>query len=270
MTDGAATQRIQEAVEAQVQAFAAASADGSRRVVVKTLGSPAVYVAHEAQRVTPAASVAKLILAVGLFEAARRGEIDLDQRVRVGDLSRTMYPSVIQALDADTTLSVREICGFAMVSSDNPATEYIRHLLGQERIDAVIKDLKLESTVMPVGFSEAELGPVGRANTTTAEDMLRLVEYIHDSEHLDVLRRFLTNYQRNDRIPARLDDEVPVEHKTGSLRGIVNDAGVVLHPQVPIAMVFLTSQQTDNVRTATEIGEVSERIVRIITEGAAY
>ena len=260
---------VTEAVEAQVRAFGNAG-DGFRSVIVKTLSTPAIYVAHDAVRVTPAASIAKLILGVGLFEAADRGELDLDERVRVSELSSTMYPSVIQALDPSGSLSVREVCGFAIITSDNPATEYIRHLLGQERIDAVIKDLGLDATVMPAGYSERELGPLGRANTTTAEDVLRLVEHVHTAPHLDSLRRYLTNYQRNDRIPARLDDNVPVEHKTGSLRGVVNDAGVVLHPRTPIAMVFLTDQQADNVRTATEIGEVSERIVRIVTEGAAY
>ncbi|MFG2908145.1 serine hydrolase [Kitasatospora sp. NPDC048286] len=240
-----------------------------RSVLVKTLDGPRLTVAHRADQVLPSASLAKMILGVALFDSAERGELDPDERVRVGTLPSTMYPSVLQALDPDSTVTVRELCGFALVTSDNPAAEHVRTVLGQERIDATVKAVGLHSTSFPAGFSERELGPLGRANVTTAEDMLRLVEHIDRTPHLEPVRRYLVNYLRNDRIPSRLDDDVPVRHKTGSLRGIVNDAGIVLHPANRIAMVFLTEGQTDNVRTAQEIGEVSERIVRIIAEGSA-
>ncbi|MBP0450083.1 serine hydrolase [Kitasatospora sp. RG8] len=262
---------VRTAIATQIAAFAEGGNDrGVRSVLVKTLHDPQVIVAHRADQVLPAASLAKMILGVALFEAGRRGEIDLDVRVRIADLPGTMYPSVLQALDPETTVTVRELCGFALVTSDNPAAEYVRAVLGQDRIDSTIKGLQLNSTLFPAGFSEAELGPLGRANTTTAEDMLRLVEHIDRTPHLEPLRRYLVNYLRNDRIPSRLDDDVPVRHKTGSLRGVVNDAGIVLLPGTPVVMVFLTDGQSDNVRTAQEIGELSERIVRIVAEAAAH
>ncbi|MFJ7273945.1 serine hydrolase [Kitasatospora sp. NPDC098663] len=260
---------VRTAIAAQIEEFTQGTNAGVRSVLVKTLGNPQLTVAHRADLVLPAASLAKMILGVALFEWAERGEVDLDARVRIGSLPGTMYPSVLQALDPDSTVTVRELCGFTLVTSDNPAAEHLRAVLGQDRIDATIKTLGLHATLFPAGFSERELGPLGRANTTTAEDVLRLVEHIDRAPHLEPIRRYLVNYLRNDRIPSRLDDDVPVRHKTGSLRGIVNDAGIVLHPATPIAMVFLTDNQSDNVRTAQEIGEVSERIVRIIADGAA-
>ncbi|MFF7991832.1 serine hydrolase [Kitasatospora xanthocidica] len=260
---------LRSAIAAQIEEFVSAADTGVRSVLVKALDTPRLTVAHQADLVLPAASLAKMILGVALFDSAERGEVDLGVRVRIDSLPSTMYPSVLQAFDPDSTVTVRELCGFALVTSDNPAAEHIRAVLGQERIDATIKTLGLQSTTFPAGFSERELGPLGRANTTTAEDMLRLIEHIDRTPHLDPVRRYLVNYLRNDRIPSRLDDDVPVRHKTGSLRGIVNDAGIVLHPAGRIAMVFLTEGQSDNVRTAQEIGEVSERIVRIIAEGEA-
>ncbi|MFJ5119410.1 MULTISPECIES: serine hydrolase [unclassified Kitasatospora] len=260
---------VRAAIAAQIEEFAqGGNGAGVRSVLVKALGDPQLTVAHQADRVLPAASLAKMILGVALFESGEHGDLDLDARVRIGDLPSTMYPSVLQAFDPDSTVTIRELCGLSLVTSDNPAAEHIRSVLGQDRIDSAIKNLRLNSTVFPVGFSERELGPLGRANTTTAEDMMRLIEYIDQKPHLEPLRRYLVNYLRNDRIPSRLDDDVPVRHKTGSLRGVVNDAGIVLHPYTPIAMVFLTDGQSDNVRTAQEIGELSDRIVRIITDGA--
>ncbi|MFE6055330.1 serine hydrolase [Kitasatospora sp. NPDC056446] len=260
---------LHAAIAAQIEGFVSTADPGVRSVLVKTFDGPGLTVAHRADLVLPAASLAKMILGVALFEAAERGELDPGARVRIGSLPGTMYPSVLQAFDHDSTVTVRELCGFALVTSDNPAAEHIRAVLGQERIDATVKALGLHNTAFPAGFSERELGPLGRANTTTAEDMLRLIEHIDRTPHLEPVRRYLVNYLRNDRIPSRLDDDVPVRHKTGSLRGIVNDAGIVLHPAGRIALVFLTEGQSDNIRTAQEIGQVSDRIVRIITAGAA-
>ncbi len=119
--------RTQAAVAAEVKKFVEAGNDaGVRSVLVRPLGSPHLTVAHLADRVLPAASLAKMILGVALFEAGGRGELDLDTRVRVADLGRTRYPSVLQALDPESTLTVRELCGFSLVTSDNPAAEYVR------------------------------------------------------------------------------------------------------------------------------------------------
>ncbi|MFE2723522.1 serine hydrolase [Kitasatospora sp. NPDC059327] len=87
------------------------------------------------------------------------------------------------ARSASRSDAVRELCGFSLVTSDDPAAEYVRDALGQERIDATIKDLRLSSTAFPAGFSERELGPLGRANTTTATDTLRLIEHIERTRH---------------------------------------------------------------------------------------
>ncbi|MBV2151392.1 serine hydrolase [Kitasatospora sp. SUK 42] len=260
---------LRSAIAAQIEGFATAHVSGVRSVLVKTLGEPRLTATHQPDLVLPAASLAKMLLGVALFDSAERGELDPESRVRISSLPGTMYPSVLQAFDPDSTITVRELCGFALVTSDNPAAEHVRAILGQERIDATIKALGLHSTTFPAGFSESELGPLGRANTTTADDMLRLIEHIDQAPNLEPIRRYLVNYLRNDRIPSRLDDDIPVRHKTGSLRGVVNDAGIVLLPDNPVVMVFLTDGQSDNVRTAQEIGEVSERIIRIIKDGAA-
>lgn len=69
---------------------------------------------------------------------------------------------MLQALDLESALTSRELCGFSLITSDNPAADYLRQLLGQDRIDTVIKDLQLTSTRMLAGFSEQPADKDGR------------------------------------------------------------------------------------------------------------
>lgn len=255
---------IQAAVDAEIRDFVAAGPAGSRRsAAVRALDTPEISAAVNGEVPMPGGSTLKLISALAVLEAT---DLDLDARVRVSDLGRTMYPSVLQAFDAGAVLSVREVCAFSLITSDNPAAEYIRTLAGEDRCQRVIGRLGLSGTAFPVGFGDDRLGRSGRPNVTSASDMLRTVTYIADAPHLDDLRRYLLNNQRNQRIPSRLDDDIPVMHKTGSFTGVVNDVGVVYHPKARLALAFLTDGELDNVAASIEIGIRSDNILKIVTD----
>ena len=63
----------------------------------------------------------------------------------------------------------------------------------------------------------------------------------------------LTNNLRNARIPALLDEDVVVAHKTGSLDGVVNDAGIVSRGATAFIVAFMCDRQTDPIATQNEI-----------------
>jgi hypothetical protein len=69
------------------------------------------------------------------------------------------------------------------------------------------------------------------------------------------------------RIPLRLPDDgtVRVAHKTGSLAGVVNDAGIVEGCGVAMAVAVLCDGQRDAAVTGTEIGDCVESCWEAIT-----
>ncbi len=69
------------------------------------------------------------------------------------------------------------------------------------------------------------------------------------------LRHVLVNNLRNTRISLRLDDEIQVMHKTGTLADVVNDVGVIRGPQVRVAVAYFCDGQADTARTSVEIGD---------------
>ncbi len=119
---------------------------------------------------------------------------------------------------------------------------------------------------MIVGFTDQELGSVGRRNVSTAREALRIIEHIEASPRLGDLRRFLVNNQRNMRIPVRLEDEIPVMHKTGSLATVVNDVGVIHLPHARIALAYLCANEPDTALAGVAIGDSALRIVEIVSE----
>jgi beta-lactamase class A len=266
MSDDPGLVRAVESLRAEVSRFVnAGDQPGGRSVLVRSLDVPRLAASAAAGEVRPGGSLLKLVSAVALYAAAARGEVDLDAPVTVGSLGRTSYPSVLQALDPGRVLSVREVCAFSLITSDNPAAQYIREVVGQDRLDGAIDGLGLVGTRFPVGFTDAELGVAGRGNVTTAADMATMIEHIETAPTLGDLRRFLVNNQRNNRIPVRLDDEIPVLHKTGSLFGVVNDVAVVHHPAGRVVLAFMCDGEKDTVLAAVAVGDAAERMVAIVT-----
>jgi len=68
------------------------------------------------------------------------------------------------------------------------------------------------------------------------------------------------------RIPVRLEDEIPVMHKTGSLATVVNDVGVIHLPQARIALAYFCANEADTALAGVAIGDSALRVVEIVSE----
>jgi beta-lactamase class A len=229
----------QRAAERAVEKFVAG--DPGRSVAVRGAG---VEVAVRADRVRPAASLVKLAL-VSAVRAAP--DVELSARVRRDELGTTVYSSVLDVLEPGHEFTIGELCGLCLALSDNPASDYLLGLVGKDAVNERAGALGAVDTRIETGFSDPELG--SRANVTTAADALALV--IHSVREDEVA---LSNSLRNTRIPLRLPDETRVAHKTGTLEGVVNDAGVIFG-ETDLALAFLCEDQADPALTSIEIGD---------------
>lgn len=241
-------------VKSAVTAFAA-SAPG-RRVAVRALRGPRLGVGANADQVTPSASLIKLPLAVTVWDAAQEaGHLSLDTTIPRHTLGQTAYPSIIEVVQPERELSVRELIGIMLSTSDNPIAQYLLGLVGMEAVTATARRLGAKHTIMAVGFADEELGAAGRASVTTANDMIEMFAAVAGEPRYRSLVHAMRNSMRNFRIPLRLPDELYVAHKTGSLVGVVNDAGILYGREVDLAAAFLTDGQVDSARTSIDIGD---------------
>ena len=71
------------------------------------------------------------------------------------------------------------------------------------------------------------------------------------------------NNVRNHRLPAMLPDDLVVAHKTGSLKGVVNDVGII-ETKPPVLIAAMMDRQADPVRASVELGTLAVEVVEIL------
>lgn len=193
-------------------------------------------------------------------------QLDPEQSVSRSDLGTTSYPSLLEVFDPQHTFTLRELCGLMLATSDNPIGSYLTDRVGMGAVTRTARRIGATRTCMRVGFTDAQLGAVARDSETTAEDMALILEYVATQPHLTTMVRAMSNSMRNFRLPLRLPDDLPVAHKTGSLRGLAHDAGVLFGQNRDLVAVFLTDGQPDTARVGMEIGDCIADVWQLLGE----
>lgn len=236
--------------------------------------------AFNADEVFPTASAFKTVLLYVLYRQADAGRIDLAQRVTLRAEQRVPGSGVLQDLDPGATLTIKDIATLMITVSDNMATDLIYDLVGRAAVAETLRELGMSRTSLPLDTWEilaglhdldpddpsltyealkarlaSRLAPLDcRAaretpenNVTTPRDMVRLYEAIERGEGLspaarDAVLDILKRQKFRERIPALLPFGVQVAHKTGSIRGVRNDAGLVYAGDIVYAVALFTKR----------------------------
>ncbi|CAA9551851.1 MAG: hypothetical protein AVDCRST_MAG88-837, partial [uncultured Thermomicrobiales bacterium] len=157
---------------------------------------------------------------------------------------------------ADTTLplTTRGLL-YSMVGLDpaDPAHDYA---IGRERL-----------RTGPIEWESRALADAagGGNNLSTPRDLNRILERIERREGfrpasceamVDIMKR----QKYNTIIPLHLPGDTEVAHKTGSIRGVRNDAGIVYAPHGPYLISLFSKRLGDQVAGAAGLAEVSKAI----------
>lgn len=233
----------------------------------------------------PTASTLKTPLLYELFRQADAGKIDLTERVTLRHADRTPGSGVLQDLDEGLQPTIRDLAELMIIVSDNWATDMLYERVGKEAMAATLKELGMTQTFMPLNIREmfcalAEVDPADpmvdyhflkdhlknnvsspdsigyacdeRNDVSSPADMVQLVTVIHEGQGLspegrEGVMKILKDQNFNTIIPARLPLDAGIEtaHKTGSLRGIRNDVGMVYSPTLNYAIAFMSKGQDD-------------------------
>lgn len=241
-----------------------AAREAGRAVAVAGLEPGAAIEGIALDELRPAASSLKLALAGALLRMAQDGAIDLNERVAAGRLHGSKWPSVLDALEPDAELRLRDLMGFAITTSDNGASDLLFQRVGVARIAQWLHAAGCGAGAkFVVGYGDHAIEGSGRLNVFSLRDaVLVLRALLNDAIYVPVLRAMLNNV-RNQRIPRFLDDDVWVAHKTGSLNGVVNDIGIVFAPAGAFILSVLTVGQESSWQTEHDIARLAEKLVAL-------
>jgi beta-lactamase class A len=233
--------------------------------------------------VFPTASVIKALILVATYEAERAGRLRLDDRIPLTREMRVEGSGVLLYCAPGIAPTIGDLTWLMMSISDNVATNMLIDLLGIEAINGVGAALGLERTTLhrPISFDAP-----GHFAETSPRDMLRLFAHIDAGTAVDAaactaMLEILKECQSKDGIPRYLpihdtddDETAPVEvaHKTGSINGVRNDAGIVYlnryePPRRYILSIFTADVDDDRLWTpenaaSRAVAEVSRLVYR--------
>jgi beta-lactamase class A len=252
-----------------------------------------------ADTIFPTASTFKTVVLYELFRQVDQGRIDLTRRIAIEDKHRVPGSGVIQDLDAGANLTIKDIATLMINVSDNSATDILFALLGKDAIQQAVKDLNMARTSIPIptwvilswmhnldpddpSLTYADLkkrlttqdapwdckalSETPDNDITTPRDLLRLYEAIENGEGLsdsarDGILDILKRQKQSERLPARLPVGVIAAHKTGSIKGVRNDAGIIYAPDgTSYAVAIMTKGAEDGVAATRMVADVSKVI----------
>jgi beta-lactamase class A len=205
-----------------------------------------------------AASTMKVPVMLGIFEAVSRGELRLDQPVRVKNEFVSILDGSTYSLEAredsdkalydlaGTDVPLRELVRRMIVRSSNLATNIVIEFIGAPRVMALMNRIGAHDIRVLRGVEDDKAYHAGMNNTTTSHDLMRILRTLGEQKAIspDASREMidiLLAQEHNDGIPAGLPRGTRVAHKTGSITAISHDAALVFPDgRAPYVLVVLT------------------------------
>lgn len=209
------------------------------------------------------ASVLKIPVLVEAFRRIEAGEFTLDDRWELTTAEKNLGSGTLTYFDDGLMPTVRDLLTLMIIISDNTATDMVIHRLGNAAITQTMHSLGLTSIHLPLTirnifesilpnadptqdqYEQAKAAAVFELpadaagfstgpdnNVSTPRHMTDLLEMIFEGRAAgraacDGMLKILLKQQLNDRLPRFLPPGTRVAHKTGTLGGYRNDAGIL-------------------------------------------
>ena len=194
-----------------------------------------------------AASTMKVPVMLGIFEAVSRGELSLDQPVRVRNEFTSIFDGSTYALepreDSDSELyefigkdlPLEDLVRRMIVRSSNLATNIVIELIGAPRVMTLMKQIGANDIKVLRGVEDDKAYHAGMNNTVTALDLMLIFRALGEkrvisSDASQKMIEILAAQEHNNGIPAGVPKGTKIAHKTGSITAIAHDAGLVFRP----------------------------------------
>jgi serine-type D-Ala-D-Ala carboxypeptidase (penicillin-binding protein 5/6) len=229
---------------------------GKVTVAIRHLESGASYFYH-AEEPMPTASLIKLPTLIAFYRQVDSGVLSPDKLVTLTQADKVPGSGILTShFSPGSQLSLETIARLMITYSDNTATNLIADHIGLSATTVAMKELGLQETQLhsKVFRRDTSIAPersqkYGLGSTTAAE-MLRLLELLHRNEVASeescekILAHLLTCDDRS-KLMRFLPESIQGYHKTGAVNESRTDAGLFHTPNGSIAMVVLTSENQD-------------------------
>lgn len=223
------------------------------------------WIGHNEDQVFPSASTIKIVLLAALACQVDASRLSLDDLAPVQDSQEAGGSGVLQRMATpNLRLTLADHALLMIAISDNTASNVLIDAIGDAGVRDAARRLGLTHTALTRRF-------IGRApernapdNVTTAHDLVRVLEAIAShtaasSELCDWMLNILSAQQFTDRLGRALPDDVTFAGKSGSLKGLSHDCGLLISSKGTAAVAVLTQGPDKHGATAL-IGRIGAAV----------
>lgn len=221
------------------------------------------------------ASTFKIYVLIAFYDLVMNDKIVPNDKYLV-EKEELLPSSIIALLTQQEEYFIEDLATLMMVFSDNTATDILCKMVTFEHVKEIIEKIGIEKTVINkncngiiTGFfdiskTDTEEDMINKMknmkfttivsdkdNTTTPRDMVKTLEFLYNNKILneeyskkaiDTMLKCMTN----NRIPRYLPIEAKTAHKTGTIHGVVNDAGIVFTSKGDYIITFYSNSEPKN------------------------
>ncbi|WP_051663146.1 serine hydrolase [Alicyclobacillus macrosporangiidus] len=203
----------------------------------------------------PAASLIKIPILLEGLRQVHAGRVSLEQPIRISDVEVVWGTGIIQLMSRNIRWTFRDLLTLMIIVSDNTATNVIIDMLGMERVNALASDLGCSNTVLARKMMDFQARKEGLDNFTSAREVLVFLKEMVSGNTLpdsmkDLARQIMAGQQLNHKLPGDIPRDMlacmEIAHKTGELRGIEHDAGIITFGGNRVYAAVLTWDMEEN------------------------
>ncbi len=227
-------------------------------------------------QVLAAGSAIKIPVLMHLYHRAFRGDIDLDAPHTVRDRDIVGGSGVLQHLEGDVRLSLRDLAILMINVSDNVATNICIDRAGMDDVNCLLRELGCEESRLQRKMIDADAVRRGRENISTAQEMARWLEVLHTGEWenpslcqdvLSVLRK-----RKDSPIRRAIPADIPVAGKTGGLPGVRCEVAIIEQEHRPYVLAVMTAfgVDDDNSEAITGIAATVQAYLEVLDDFTEY
>lgn len=238
---------LADRIEQLLKPLGGHSAVAARTFAQATMSTTPPVVMIRAEHAFPAASLAKLPIAVELARRVDLGALDWTERFEIVPGAHAGGGSILDALDRTWQPTLADLCALMLGVSDNTAANRLLDLIGMGEVNETMTRLGLSGTRLQRRFMDLAARGAGHDNVTTARDMLALLSLLRSNAlpHAARLRAMLTHDPRTEASTFDLPPTAELAHKSGILDDTIHAAGFLNGPSGSCAYCILTDEQHD-------------------------
>jgi beta-lactamase class A len=240
---------------------------GKVAIAVKHLVSGESFFCN-ADEVMPTASLIKLPILIEAYLQAIEGKVKLTDPITLRDADKVPGSGILTANFSDgATFRLRDAVGLMVVFSDNTATNLVLDRIGIKPVNERMKAWGLKETRLNSKVFRGDSTSVDPARTkkyglgsTTAREMVTLLEKLQVSDRVrpaakQAILGLLLRCDDKEKFTRFLPD-IDIAHKTGSLRDVRTDAGIIHLDNGAVVLCVLTAHNADRSWGADNAGNL--------------